>query len=43
MTLAQAEDTGWDVLTVCNVCTLNLRQTAALLAEDRCSQPADAG
>lgn len=35
MTLAQAENTGWDVLTVCNVCTLNLRQTAALLAEDQ--------
>ena len=34
LTLAQAERLGLDVMTVCNVCTLNLRQTGALLAED---------
>jgi succinate dehydrogenase / fumarate reductase, cytochrome b subunit len=34
LTLAQAERKKADVLTVCNVCTLNLRQTNALLAAD---------
>jgi len=34
LTLAQAERKGADVLTVCNVCTLSLRQTNELLAAD---------
>jgi succinate dehydrogenase / fumarate reductase, cytochrome b subunit len=42
LTLAQAERKGADVLTVCNVCTLNLRQTNALLAADQVAQAATA-
>jgi len=49
MTLAQAEELGLDVLTVCNVCTLTLRQAAAGVAEElkgdgggaRCAAVAD--
>jgi succinate dehydrogenase / fumarate reductase cytochrome b subunit len=38
LTLAQAERKGAGVLTVCNVCTLNLRQTNALLAADQAAR-----
>jgi succinate dehydrogenase / fumarate reductase, cytochrome b subunit len=34
LVLAQAEKTGLDVLTVCNVCTLSLRQAASLWTSD---------
>jgi succinate dehydrogenase / fumarate reductase, cytochrome b subunit len=40
LTLAQAERKKADVLTVCNVCTLNLRQTNALLAADQVARAA---
>jgi succinate dehydrogenase / fumarate reductase, cytochrome b subunit len=34
VTLAQAERDGLDILTICNVCTLNLRAVNELFAED---------
>jgi succinate dehydrogenase / fumarate reductase cytochrome b subunit len=40
LTLAQAERKGADLLTVCNVCTLNLRQTNALLAASQSAREA---
>jgi succinate dehydrogenase / fumarate reductase cytochrome b subunit len=42
LTLAQAERKGADVLTVCNVCTLSLRQTNELLAADEGARAAAA-